>query len=167
MKVDLVLKKAATASGGGGGSGYSQWIGGGGGGGYSGGGAGDNGGGGGGGSIIDSSATAILAEVSGLNSPEDPTNGEIIITAVSAPYAITTAAAFGFTNGVLPGFDVFRPVRPSNAVFTVEWLATDHPGFRCKPICSAAARSISPDGEVHHHTRPVVSTAPELSCLKY
>ena len=67
--------------GGGGGSGYSQGIGGGGGGGYSGGGAGDGGGGGGGGSIIDSSAIAIL-EVPGSYSPDNPNNGEIIITAV-------------------------------------------------------------------------------------
>jgi hypothetical protein len=94
--------------GGGGGSGYYQWLGGGGGGGYSGGGAGDDGGGGGGGSIIESSAIAILTKFPGISSPDDPANGEIIITAVSAPYAITTAAAFGFTNGVF-GFNVSGP----------------------------------------------------------
>jgi DNA-binding beta-propeller fold protein YncE len=91
--------------GGGGGSGYYQWLGGGGGGGYSGGGAGDDGGGGGGGSIIDSSAIAILTKFPGISSPDDPANGEIIITAVSAPLVITTSAAFGFTNGVF-GFEV-------------------------------------------------------------
>ena len=65
--------------------------------------------GGGGGSIIDSSAITILAEVSGILSPDDPTNGEIIITAVPTPLAIiTTDAAFGFTNGVF-GFDVSGP----------------------------------------------------------
>jgi hypothetical protein len=64
------------------------------------------GGGGGGGSIIDSSAIAILAEVSPANSG----NGEIIITLVPpAPLAIiTTNAAFGFTNGAF-GFDVSGP----------------------------------------------------------
>jgi DNA-binding beta-propeller fold protein YncE len=94
--------------GGGGGSGYSQFIGGGGGGGYSGGGAGYEGGGGGGGSIIGSSAIATLAEVPGIYSPDNPTNGEIIITAVQTPLAITTGAAFGFTNGVF-GFNVTGP----------------------------------------------------------
>jgi hypothetical protein len=68
--------------GGGGGGGY---VGGGGGGGYSGGGGGGyptGGGGGGGGSIVDPSAVAILAEVSGIASPDDSPNGEIIITSV-------------------------------------------------------------------------------------
>ena len=69
--------------GGGGGSGA---YGGGGGGGYSGGGSGGySGGGGGGGSIIDSSAIALLAEVSGVASPDDSPNGDIIITAVPVP----------------------------------------------------------------------------------
>jgi Immunoglobulin domain/PKD domain/Immunoglobulin I-set domain len=70
--------------GGGGGGGYG---GGGGGGGYSGGGGGGggyntapSGGGDGGGSIIDQSAIAILAQVSGISSPDDSPNGEIIIT---------------------------------------------------------------------------------------
>ncbi|MGA2544607.1 MAG: hypothetical protein ABSG78_23905 [Verrucomicrobiota bacterium] len=100
---------------GGGGGGGIRFVppqvsegGGGGGGGYSGGGGGYGdldfpagvGGGGGGGSIIDSSAIAILAEVSGIASPDDPANGEIIITAVPTPLVITTHAAFGFTNGV-------------------------------------------------------------------
>ncbi len=73
---------------------------------------GGNGGyGGGGGSIIDSSAITILAEVSGStlsSSPDDPKNGEIIITAVPTPLFITANAAFGFTNGVF-GFDLSGP----------------------------------------------------------
>jgi hypothetical protein len=91
-------------------------AGGGGGGGYSGGGGGSfglNNVGGGGASIIDSSAIAILTEISGIASPDDPRNyynpgnGEIIITA--APLAIiTTGAAFGFTNGMF-GFNVIGP----------------------------------------------------------
>jgi hypothetical protein len=65
--------------------------------------------GGGGGSIIDSSAITNLAEVSGIASPDDSTNCEIIITAVpSLPLAITIDAALGFTNGVF-GFDVTGP----------------------------------------------------------
>jgi hypothetical protein len=107
--------------GGGGGGGFLGGPvvnegGGGGGGGYSGGGGGYGdldfpagvGGGGGGGSIIDSSAIAILTEVSGIASPDDPANGEIIITAVPTPLLITTHAAFGFTNGVF-GFYVTGP----------------------------------------------------------
>jgi len=76
-------------SGGGGGGGFS--AGGGGGGGYSGGG-GSVGGGGGGGSIIDLSAIMVLAEVSGVASPNGSPNGEIIITAVPEP---TTLALVG------------------------------------------------------------------------
>jgi hypothetical protein len=91
--------------GGGGGGGEN---GGGGGGGYSGGGGGTDGGGGGGGSYIDSSAKTILAEVSGIASPDNPANGEIIITAVIPPVAISTGAVVGFTNGVF-GFDVSGP----------------------------------------------------------
>ena len=72
------------------------------------GGTGGGGGGGGGGSIIDSSAIAILAEVSGILSPDESTNGEIIITAVPTPLLITKDAAFGFTNGVF-GFNVIGP----------------------------------------------------------
>ena len=78
--------------GGGYGGGGGGNVGGGGGGGYSGGGGGGSfgnyggsnyGGGGGGGSIIDSSAITILAEVSGVASPDGSPNGEIIITLVS------------------------------------------------------------------------------------
>jgi hypothetical protein len=64
--------------------------------------------GGGGGSIIDSSAITNLTEVSGIASPDDPTNGEIIITAVPTPVAITTGAAFGFTNEAF-GFNMIGP----------------------------------------------------------
>ena len=102
---------ALGGSGGGGGGGEGAP---GGGGGYSGGGGGgyygqnEPGYGGGGGSTIDSSAIAILTEVSGIASPDDSTNGEIIITAVPTPLVITTHAAFGFTNGVF-GFNVIGP----------------------------------------------------------
>lgn len=91
---------------GGGGGGY-QFIGAGGGGGYSGGGGADDGAAGGGGSIIDSSAITNLAEVSGIASPDDSPNGEIIITVVpvvsvarvsSLPVALWPASA---TNYVL------------------------------------------------------------------
>lgn len=76
--------------GGGGGGGYN---GGGGGGGYSGGGGGYGGfGGGGGGSIIDSSAIAVITEVSGITSPDDSPNGEIIISPVPEPSALALLA---------------------------------------------------------------------------
>lgn len=42
-------------------------------------------GGGGGGSYIDSSAVAVLAEVSGISSPDNSPNGEIIISPVPEP----------------------------------------------------------------------------------
>jgi hypothetical protein len=78
--------------GGGGGFAVNGESYGGGGGGYSGGGSGvgyslstgGGGAGGGGGSIIGSSAIANLAEISGIASPNDPANGEIIITTVSS-----------------------------------------------------------------------------------
>jgi hypothetical protein len=99
--------------GGGGGFTSENFACGGGGGGYSGGGGGGAeptndilGAGGGGGSFIDSSAIAILAEVSGINGGRH--GGEIMITAVSTPIIITTGAAFGFTNGVF-GFNVIGP----------------------------------------------------------
>ncbi|PWU15341.1 MAG: hypothetical protein C5B50_15560, partial [Verrucomicrobia bacterium] len=44
--------------------------------------------GGGGGSIIDSSAIMVLAEVSGIASPDGSPNGEIIIAAVPEPSAL-------------------------------------------------------------------------------
>jgi len=68
--------------------------------------------GGGGGSFIDSSAMAILAEVSGITNtgyPYNPYQGEIIIIAIPPPLAIgTTNAAFGFAGGVF-GFNVIGP----------------------------------------------------------
>jgi len=68
---------------GGGGGGYTA---GGGGGGYSGGiGGASYTGGGGGGSIIDSTANIVLAEVSGVASPDGSRNGEVIITVVPEP----------------------------------------------------------------------------------
>ena len=106
--------------GGGGGSvyfGFGDGGFGGGGGGYSGGGGGGGyvygtdfgiGGGGGGGSIIASSAITNLAEVSGTNSPDDPGDGEIIITLVPPVPVAITGAAFGFKNGAF-GFDVTGP----------------------------------------------------------
>jgi hypothetical protein len=88
--------------GGGGGPGYSgDGGGGGGGGGYSGGGGGYGvvgsgyNSGGGGGSIIGSSAIANLAGVTPASSPDDPANGEIIITAVPTPLVITNPADSG------------------------------------------------------------------------
>jgi hypothetical protein len=104
--------------GGGGSGGYSgsgdfsgpSPGGGGGGGGYSGGKGGDFAGGQGGGgySIIDSSAITNLTEIFWSGSPDDPANGEIIITAVPTPVAIITGATFGFTNGVF-GFNLIGP----------------------------------------------------------
>ena len=52
-------------------------------------------GGGGGGSYIDSSAIAIITEVSGIASPDGSPNGEIIITAVPEP---TTLALTGLSG---------------------------------------------------------------------
>jgi hypothetical protein len=60
---------------------------------------------------------ANLTEVSGAYSPDDPDNGEIFITAVPTPIAITTGAAFGFTNGAF-GFNVTGP-SGSNVVIQV------------------------------------------------
>jgi hypothetical protein len=62
----------------------------------------------GGGSFIASSAITKLTEVSGIATPDGNGNGEIIITAVPTPLAITTGAAFGFANGVF-GFNVTGP----------------------------------------------------------
>jgi hypothetical protein len=92
--------------GGGGGGGYGYCAGGG-GGGYSGGGGGDsdqfnaNGGGGGGGSYVDSSAFAILTEVSGVASPDGSTNGEIIITGPFADTVPPTILSVSVTPSLL------------------------------------------------------------------
>ena len=83
------LNSGGGGGGGFGGGGGGGFYGGGGGGGYSGGGGGGNNGGGGGGSIIDSSAVAILNEVSGVASPDGLPNGEIIITAIPVPEPAT------------------------------------------------------------------------------
>jgi hypothetical protein len=87
--------------GGGGGAGvpYPGLYGpGGGGGGYSGGGGGySTDGGGGGGSYIDSSAFAVLTEVSGVASPDGSPNGEIIITAVPEPGTLAVAGLGGLS----------------------------------------------------------------------
>jgi hypothetical protein len=92
------LGGGAGGFGGGGGGG----SGGGGGGGYSGGGGGGGGGlgggGGGGGSFIDSSALTNVTEVSGIGSPDDSPNGEIII--VKVLLHITTISLPTGTNGV-------------------------------------------------------------------
>jgi hypothetical protein len=94
-------RNGGSGSGGGGSGGYGGGAGGfggaGGGGGYSGGGGGawdasDVFAGGGGGSIIDSSAVAIITEVSGIASPNGSPNGEIIITAVPEPSALALLA---------------------------------------------------------------------------
>jgi len=86
--------------GGGAGGGYGFCAGGG-GGGYSGGGGGigqgGSYGGGGGGSIIDSSAINLLAEVSGIASPNGSPNGEIIITAAPEPTTLALAGLGGLS----------------------------------------------------------------------
>jgi hypothetical protein len=108
----------ASAGGGGGGGGYS---GGGGGGGYS----GSPNGGGGGGSIIDSSAIAVLAEVSGVASPDGSPNGEIIVTTIPITlnyhviggklvldWAQGTLLSAGTVNGT------YAPVAGANSPYT-------------------------------------------------
>ena len=97
------------SNGGYGGGGAANWGGGGGGGGYSGGGGGSGPGGGyfngfsggGGGSIIDSSAITIFDEISGVASPDDSPNGEIIIIVPQQPifYEQPSLTAF-FTSNV-------------------------------------------------------------------
>jgi hypothetical protein len=83
-------------TGGGGGAGG----GGGGGGGYSGGSGGELGGpfdSGGGGSYIDSSALAVITEISGVASPNDSPNGEIIITETPEPTTLALAGLGGLS----------------------------------------------------------------------
>ena len=109
--------------GGGGGGGIpigaNGGFGGGGGGGYSGGGGGSGlddtfiGAGGGGGSIIDASAVAIFTEISGVASPDDSPNGEIIIIAVPQPTTLTLATTAGGQFG-------FNVTGPTNATIVVE-----------------------------------------------
>jgi len=103
--------------GGGGGGGFSGGPGGGGGGGYSGGGGGGSytfgAPGGGGGSYIDSSAVAVLTELSGVASPDDSPNGEIIITAVPEPITLALTATAGGKFG-------FNITGPTNVTIVVE-----------------------------------------------
>ncbi len=76
-------------------------FGGGGGGGYSGGGGALTAGGGGGGSIIDSSATTNLVEISGVASPDDSPNGEVIIVVPQPPSFIEQPSlTAAFTSNV-------------------------------------------------------------------
>jgi hypothetical protein len=119
-----------ASSGGGGGSSFLNGGAGGvgtgyfgsGGGGYGGGGggastgAGGGGGGslgGGGGSIIDSSAVAIIAEASGIASPDGSPNGEIIITALPKPIVLASASTAGGNFG-------FNITGPTNATIVIE-----------------------------------------------
>jgi len=83
-------------------------------GGYGGGGGGGcaGNGGGGGGSIIDSSAVAIVTAVSGVASPDSPTNGEIIIITVPKPITLALAATAG-------GQFAFNITGPTNATIVV------------------------------------------------
>jgi hypothetical protein len=99
--------------GGYGGGGGAASTGAGGGGGYSGGGGGGGSAGGGGGSIIDSSAIAIIAEVSGIASPDGSPNGEIIITAVPNPIVLASASTAS-------GDFSFNITGPTNATIVVE-----------------------------------------------
>ena len=104
----------AGGSGSYGGGGGGGWNGGGGGGGYSGGGgaAGAGNGGGGAGSFIDSSAIAIVTEVSGVSSPGNSTNGEIIIITLPKPITLALASTAG-------GQFSFNITGPTNATIVV------------------------------------------------
>jgi hypothetical protein len=112
-----------------GGAGSGGWVGGGGGGGFSGGGGGGDYGGGGGGSFIDTTGVG-LTEISGIASPDDSLNGEIIIssviTAVPEPGELTLAGLGGLSlllfrrqrnkpvHFLLPHFEKSEPVFVSN-----------------------------------------------------
>jgi hypothetical protein len=103
--------------GGGGGAGYA---GGGGGGGYSGGGAASFNGGGGGGSYVDSSAIAILAEVSGAG--DGSVNGEITISTSAPPdyiVIVTQPSSQTVAGGQTANFSVSAVNSPP---FTYQWL---------------------------------------------
>lgn len=109
-------------SGGYGGGGGGGVYGGAGGGGYSGGGGGGWSGGtgysgGGGSSIIDSSAVTILAEISGVSSPDDSPNGEIIIV-VPQPPIITEQPSLtgGFTSNL-----TFQAAVEGGASLSCQW----------------------------------------------
>jgi Immunoglobulin domain/Immunoglobulin I-set domain len=125
--VSLAAVTVATVVGGGGGDS------GGGGGGYSGGGGGgwfgpfgsDSGfAGGGGGSIIDSSAIEILAEISGIASPDDSPNGEIIITSIPEPpsFIVQPSLTAAFTSNV-----TFQVVVQGTAPLSYLWYLNGMP----------------------------------------
>jgi Bacterial Ig-like domain (group 2) len=119
---------AGTGYGGGGYGGGGQGISGaGGGGGYSGGGGGDGypgngGGGGGGGSIMDSSAITNLAEVSGVASPDDSPNGEIIITVVPAPPAVSIARVSSLPVALWPASATNYVLQMTTNLTTGNWM---------------------------------------------
>ena len=112
--------------GGGGGGAYSSGgAGGGGGGGYSGGGGGSylGAGGGGGGSIIDSSAVTILAEISGISSPDGSPNGEIIIFVPQPPIFIEQPSLTGgFTSNI-----TFQATVQGAAPLSFQWYLNGTP----------------------------------------
>src|SRR5216684_6490265 len=108
LRVNAAEDRPPRAGGGGAGRSFGGGGGGrgGGGGGYSGGGGGGyGGGGGGGGSYIDSSAVAVLTEVSGVAAPNGSSNGEIIITALPRPIVLASAS----TGAGNFGFDIIGP----------------------------------------------------------
>jgi len=98
------------------GGGGGCYEGGGGGGGYSGGGGGGAlSGGGGGGSYIKSSAIADLTEVSGVGSPDDSPNGEIIITVVHPPLCISESGNTVSVNWpAIPGWSLHQNTNLAN-----------------------------------------------------
>ena len=110
-------------SGGYGGGGGAASTGAGGGGGYS---------GGGGGSIIDSSVVAIIAEASGIASPDGSPNGEIIITAVPKPIVLASASTAGGNFG-------FNITGPTNATIVIE-VCTNLANAAWIPVATKAVK---------------------------
>jgi hypothetical protein len=129
---------------GGGGAASSYGYAGGGGGGYSGGGGGGAGGpsdgvggGGGGGSYVDSSAVAVLAEISGVASPDGSPNGEIIVMVIPEPTTLALAGLSGL--GLLlfrrrPASDCGKCSKDGRVHFSGRRVA------RSVCICSSVAR---------------------------
>ena len=107
-----------------GGAGGSFLNGGGGGGGVGGAGGGYGGGGGGyvvgggGGSIIDSSATMVIAEVSGVASPDGSPNGEIIITLIPE---LTIGSQPTNQTVVVGGTTMFMVVADGTTPLSYQW----------------------------------------------